>query len=94
MNPKFTNDQHRLFDAMSDISQETYAAIFMDGIEFVIWKALVDGDRCVGMGEIDSDLLDACASLSKEIGGWIIWSGDLPEFVTIDEWKKIYDTKI
>lgn len=93
--------QKRLYDVMSDISEECYCAGWMAGNEYAIWDALGRNEPVrYGMGEIDKRKLTECASLSLATDSWIIWRDDEDGLdqhdssewgayaISINEWKK------
>ncbi|WP_294636574.1 hypothetical protein [uncultured Aquabacterium sp.] len=85
---QFTEDERKLYDLMSDISEDCWCAGWMCGNEYAIWDALKTGDRQYGMMEMDSDLLAEVARLSAKTGGWIVWidAEDGIPAERIDEW--------
>jgi hypothetical protein len=80
-----------LASEISRISEETFCAGWLSGIEFCVWD-LVQG-KGVGIS-VDAERLAVLRKLHEESGGWWHWPGSLPnrKFVTAEEWKEIYET--
>lgn len=95
---RLTPDQHALYEAMSDISEDCWCAGWLIGTEFAIWGALQDGDLKWGMGMIDEADLDRVRALSEKVGGWIRWwelpwTDRGPHFVPMTEWLEICEKR-
>jgi hypothetical protein len=73
---EFTDAEHKLYDLMSEISEDCWCAQWMCGNEFALWDAIADGDLKYGQSEIDRALLSQVAALSVKTGKWIIWRDD------------------
>jgi hypothetical protein len=73
---EFTDDERRLYELMSEISEDCWCAGWMHGNEFSLWEAISTGNLRYGMGEMDRDLLAQVAALSVKTGKWIIWRDD------------------
>ncbi|KFB68906.1 hypothetical protein [Candidatus Accumulibacter vicinus] len=95
-----TDQQHKLYELMSGISEDCYCAGWYMGNEYHIWAALQDGDRGYGMGEMDAEQLGKCRTLALELDGWVIWYDDNndpelpveewgPRFIPMAEWLKM-----
>lgn len=89
--------QHKLYELMSEISEDCWCAGWMDGNEYALWDALKTGDRTYDMSLMDERLLEDCEALSEEIGGWIEWRDDEhglpigswgPYFIAMPEWME------
>ena len=81
--------REKLFDIMSDISEEHYCASWLIGLEHSLWQAALgtDNDWRYGLGRIEPASLEMLRALSKELNGWQTFE----RFVPMDEWLKIYD---
>lgn len=91
-----TNKQDKLYELMSDISEECYCAGWMTGNEFFLWSVINGGNRKYGMGVVTDDQIQKLKSLSEELGGWIFWydSGSDsdkwgPKFITMEKWLEM-----
>ena len=86
-----------LSDYMSDLSEDTYCAGWMSGLEFALWGFVLNGPGKYGMGEITQANIDDLKYLSELAGGWVHWTGNkgVPgfrgglEFVLFDEWESL-----
>ena len=93
--------QSKLFQLMSDISEQCYCAAWMHGNEYVLWEMVSDPDasRSYGQDVVAEEDIDALRMLSSDINGWIRWRDDEespdddwgPEFVPMTEWLAMYD---
>lgn len=72
----FSADEHKLYELMSEISEDCYFAGWMHGNEFALWDARNTGRLEYGLTKIDRDLLSKVAALSVRCGRWIIWRDD------------------
>ena len=83
----FNEQQHALYELMSDISEDCYCAGWMMGNEYAIWAALQSGDRRYGLGEMDAEQLERCRHLAAELDGWILWvDDDTDPDMPVEEW--------
>ncbi len=95
-----SEDQLKLANTMSQISENCYCAGWIEGNEYGIWKALKSGIQKYGQYAIDTDLLEECGRLSAELHGWVIWVDDRDDpymptqdwgmyFIDLDQWVKL-----
>src|ERR1700752_3986568 len=74
---EMSKQQKRLYDVMSDISEECHCAGWMAGNEYAIWNAMGRSESVhYGMREIDRRKLTECAALSLATDSWIVWLDD------------------
>jgi hypothetical protein len=71
-----TSQQHLLADFMSDISERCYYAGWMRNLEYVLWDALLHGQRKYGHGTISQEEIEALKDLSKAANAWIIFDDE------------------
>ncbi len=84
-------EEKQLAGYMSDLSERSYCAGWMDGLEYVLWSAMVDGPRKYGFLEITDQHIIKLKELSDACGGWIIFDDEKGEtFVPLDKWLRIY----
>jgi hypothetical protein len=91
-----TKDQQALMRYMSGISEDCYWAGWLLGLEYTLWKAVLEGPMPFGPGRVtEGNILDL-KNLAKACGGWIYWDNDTDEetFIPIDQWKAMYDKHI
>jgi hypothetical protein len=84
----FNDGQAKLYQLMSDISEDCWFAGWMMGNEYAIWECMHSGDLRYGFTEMDDALLNQVRELGKQLQGWIVWddaSGDVA-FVNVTEW--------
>jgi len=87
-------DERILAELMSRISEESFSAGWMEGLEFDLWDILKGGDRNYRTHMITQSELDHLQSLSNKCKGWIIFDNENEEtFVDIEVWQKMFDDK-
>ncbi len=81
-----------LYRRMSDISEDGYAAGWLIGNEFSLWRMLHGGDPRYGQTVVSPDDLEELRVLSEQAGGWI-WTDrdgrDEVQLVPFDTWRAI-----
>lgn len=90
---ELTSEQWNLYQLMSDISEECYAAGWMGGCERGIWAMVVGDADSYGMCSALELPLDALRVYAEHIGHWIVWDGPPssgPRPVPLDEWRRMY----
>jgi hypothetical protein len=88
------SEEKQLVDYMSDLSERAYCASWMDGLEYVLWNAIVTGPRKYGFLEITDEHIAKLKAMSDGCGGWIIFDDEKGEtFVPLDKWLRIYESK-
>ncbi len=90
--PRDASAKDVLRDLMRDISEDHWAAGWLSGLEFSLWRMVENGSRTFGMGIVPQYKVDALKKLSDECGGWWIWrdGADGEEFVTLAEFLPLY----
>ena len=84
-------NQLALAEAMGSLSEAAHHAGWMEGLEFDLWRAVVDGPRRYGRLDVTADHVAHLRGLSQACGGWIVFDRDKEEtFVPIDRWLDIY----
>lgn len=76
---------------MSEISEDTFAAGWYIGLEYLLWQALEEGEEApLTLSAREADELRV---LRDQAGGWI-WTGDedeyVPRLVDFAEWRRRY----
>lgn len=83
---------HTLAARMSDISEDHYAAGWMHGLEYSLWKMVQGDSRNYGMGEVTEQEVAELRRLSDKCGGWIRWDDRLGAvFMPRAEWLVLFD---
>ena len=91
MRRDLNEDQLKLADLMSNISEDGYSAGWMEDLEFNLWDALNGGEKKYGRHIITSSQLEELKFLSQMCGCWIIFNGEQEETaIDIEEWRKIF----
>lgn len=80
-----------LYDRMSQISQDCWAAGWMQGTEYALWAAM----QCVepvawGAGVVTQRDIEALCALSAWANGWWMRVGHEPVFISLTEWRAHY----
>jgi hypothetical protein len=83
-----TPAQSELAEYMSSLSEEAYCAGWMQGLEYALWQALVDGRSTYGRLALSPTHVDGLRRLSELCGGWIVFDDVAEEtFVLRSEWE-------
>lgn len=77
-----------LLALMAGLSEEHWAAGWISGNEFGLWRMVQGGEnRRMGMGEVTERQVQLLKLLSDECNGWWTWDEVKgPVFVNITEW--------
>lgn len=69
---------------MAGLSEEHFAADWLNGLEYILW--LIEPGAEFGMGVITERQSTLLRLLAEEAGGWWVWRGDGPVFLTTSKW--------
>jgi len=86
--------QQALASLMSNISENSWCAGWMDGLEFRLWQMVQDPeDNLYGRAIVSKEKIQILKEISDEISGWIAWSEKEGKevFVSMNEWLTNYD---
>lgn len=83
MRKDLTNQQLLLADYMSNISERCYYAGWMQGLEYVLWDAVLYGQREYGQDTISPKDVEILRDLSETARAWIIFD-DTTEETAVD----------
>ena len=73
---------------MSQLSEQAYSAGWIDGLEYALWKALVEGPCKYGHLLLDGSHVCELKRLSQVCGGWICLSKTGREvFIPLTQWQ-------
>ena len=91
-----TAAQHLLL-LIGEISERTFCAGWMAGLEFYLWDAVIGGLLTIKMDDVAIDLLDRedvvdLRQLAGASEGWWVWD-DGPRLVGLEEWKAMYRSR-
>jgi len=79
----------KLADLMSDISEEAYCAGWMANLEYVLWDAVLNGERQYGRYFIKQKDIDALITLSHLTDSWIYFDDDNEETaMPLNSWRE------
>jgi hypothetical protein len=78
-----TIKQELLARIMSDISERCYCAGWIKNLEYVLWHAMITGERKYGHDVITQRDIDTLKLLSDETNSWIFFDDELYE-IAID----------
>ncbi|MFH7041743.1 hypothetical protein ABT392_05425 [Paucibacter sp. JuS9] len=83
-----SDHQRELAEYMSSLSQRAYAAGWMEGIEFELWRAVLHGPFKCGLLQLEAKHVERLAVLSKLCEGWIYFHEEHEEsFASVPEWE-------
>jgi hypothetical protein len=79
--------QLELENYMSELSGQAYSAGWMDGLEFALWKLVIDGPYKYGQLHLNSEHRQSLVELSGACHGWIVFHDQFDEtFVPMSQW--------
>jgi hypothetical protein len=86
------NDSQRaLAESMSLLSEAGYHAGWMAGLEYDLWRAVIEGPFRYGQLDLTDAHVERLRGLSDACGGWIVFDSAGEEtFVPISHWNDIY----
>ena len=82
--------QECLYEMMANISERGFCAGWKSDLEYDLWMIVESGPAEYGLIEIDADRIAKLQELSTLANGWILFSGDHPEWVPMDIWLVQY----
>jgi hypothetical protein len=82
--------ERALASYMSQLSETAYSAGWMSNLEHSLWRAVIDGPFRFGSLELTTAQVGQLRRLSAACGGWIRFDAG-ETFVTIEEWRRLYD---
>lgn len=84
-----------LAEYMEELSELAYSASWMHGLEFALWRSIVEGPKRYGRLDIAPAHIARLRSLSDACGGWTMFENAGEEtFVGTNAWQKIYAERI
>jgi hypothetical protein len=90
---KFDKDRAcamRLRNAMSDLSEDCWAAEWLFGSEYMLWHFLRTGPGDWGMWHVSKEDIAHLRELSEQCGGWWMWEEEKGEvFVPMERWLEV-----
>jgi hypothetical protein len=83
--------QRELENYMSELSEHAYSAGWRDGLEFALWKLVIDGPYKYGQYNLNNEHRNSLVKLSGACDGWIIFHDQFEEtFVPMNQWLEIF----
>ncbi|QKJ31272.1 hypothetical protein HQ865_16405 [Mucilaginibacter mali] len=90
-----TIKQELLAQLMSDISEKYYAAGWAQDLEYVLWDAVINGERKYGHDIITIREIETLISLSNEAKCWIVFDDHAEETaISLEVWRKKFNNDI
>ena len=83
----FTYEQRDLYYAMSEISEISYAAGWIDGNEYAVWRLIHEGGG-FGIAHWDraDDELERVRRAMRAADCWITWTDNAPRVIPLNAW--------
>jgi len=89
-----SESQRGLAEYMSSISEDAYAAGWIEGLEFDLWRAVQEGPFRYGRLLLTSAHTARLTELSAACDGWIRFDEQIEEqFVPIEVWETLATAK-
>lgn len=83
----FTDEQRELFDAMSEVSEISYAAGWVTGNEHAVWRLIHDGGRFgQETWDVAAEELERVRRALRAANCWITWPEDSPQVTSLSDW--------
>lgn len=80
---------------MSDISEKAYCAGWMMNLEYVLWGALMNGERLYGLYFITQANIDELTRLAKQSNCWIYFDNNTEETaISFEQWSRIFNDNV
>ncbi|PAC31090.1 hypothetical protein [Flectobacillus sp. BAB-3569] len=90
-----TNTQRELAYYMSEISEKCYAASWMQGLEYALWNAVINGEQAYGQDFISKKNCETLRILSEACDSWIYFDESSEETaISLSLWKKMVEIKL
>lgn len=88
---ELNDNQRALAEFMSSISEAAFSAEWMENLEHVLWRAVLNGPLKYGHHEVNKEQIQKLNELSAACGGWIYFDeSDEETFVGIGAWRKTF----
>ena len=83
--------QQALTNLMIDISEEGWAAGWMDTLEYALWHMVLNGPAQYGFKYVDEHAIQQLKHLSEQAGCWIVFDDLTHErAVPLSDWRKMF----
>lgn len=83
-----TQEQRNLAEFISEISERSYRAGWLHGIEHEVWKAMHAHDFGGAPLSLTAEEVQQLHTMAAKCGGWIIFDEVREEtFIPMEEWK-------
>jgi hypothetical protein len=80
------SESTELKNYMGELSERAYCAGWMDGLEYALWKAVLEGRLKYGQMQITRAHTEKLKQLSDPCGGWIVWDDESEEtYVSLEQ---------
>ena len=88
-------DQSQLENLMSDISERCHFAAWLKNLEYVLWDAVINGQRKYGHDEITPHDIDELKKLSNACNSWIYFDDETEETaINLGAWALMFDKAV
>ena len=95
MRKNLKNEQILLADCMSSVSERCYYAGWMHNLEYILWDAVLHGQRHYGHGTISEEDVKTLQNLSKKADVWIIFDDETEETaLALEQWKQKFNEDV
>jgi len=83
--------QRALAEFMSCLSEEAWHAEWMRGLEYDLWRAVLDGPFQIGQLTLGPAHVTQLRQWSEACGGWIVFDDATEDsFVSVSRWGSMY----
>ncbi len=83
--------EKQLTELMSEISERCYSAGWMEGLEYVLWDAVISGPRHYGREMITQEDINQLIQLSRKANAWIVFDDEQDQLaIPLDTWNILF----
>jgi hypothetical protein len=87
-NNELTGVEKQLADFMNEISEDAYSASWESNLEYILWDAVINGERQYARHFISKEDIDYLTKLSTDCNCWIYFDDDTERTaIPLDEWR-------
>ncbi len=95
MKKDLKGQQLLLANYMSHISERCYYAGWIQGLEYILWNALLHGEKKYGQANISQNDIEILKDLSNATNSWIIFDNETEETaMDMDAWKHKFNQDV
>lgn len=80
---------------MSNIAERCYSAGWMQHLEYVLWNAVLHGERKYGQDKVTQQDIAELKRLAQTANSWIFFDDSTEETaIELNDWKEIFQREV